>query len=65
MYINVSMSVNYSHNEKCFRKKVVDKLETHTLCLTTYFFFFSKIVLFEIMWKKYGSERQANEDNLG
>jgi len=50
------MSLNYSQNEKCFRKKVVEKIETHILCSVT---FLSKIVLFINNVEKYCTAGQA------
>jgi len=45
-----------------FQTKVVEKIKTHILQSVT--FFFSKIVPFEIIWKKYSTASQATEDNI-
>ena len=39
IYIQYNISLHSSQNEKCFRKKVLDKIKTHILCSVTFFFF--------------------------
>jgi hypothetical protein len=47
-----------------FQTNDVEKIKTHIFCLTTFFFFLSKIApVYEIIWKKYGRTRQATDDN--
>jgi hypothetical protein len=44
-----------------FQKNVVDKIKTHISYSIT---FFENRSVYEIMWKKYGTARQATDDNI-
>jgi hypothetical protein len=41
---------------------ILEKIKTHILCLIIYFF--EKLAYCEVTWKKYGTARQATDDNL-
>jgi hypothetical protein len=45
-----------------FQIKVVEKIKTHILCSKT--FYSRNRAVYEIMWKKYGTARQATDDNI-
>ena len=47
-----------------FRTKVVEKIETHTLCSVTFCFLSKKSSVYEIMWKNIVRARQAADDNM-
>jgi hypothetical protein len=44
-----------------FAGKEVDKIKTHISCSIA---FSKNRVVYEMMWKKYGTARQATEDNI-
>jgi len=53
MKINIRfyyISLISSWNEKCFREKVVEKIETHILCSLT-FFSLENHAAYEVVWK--------------
>jgi hypothetical protein len=48
MYISDRISINYSQNEKCFRKKVVQKIKTRFHIQYSYP---ENCAVFELMWR--------------
>ena len=42
--------------------KIVENIKTHILCSIT--FFFENCAVYETMWKKYGTARQAADDDI-
>jgi len=44
-----------------FQTNVVEKIKTHILCSIT---FSEKSAVYEIMWKKYDTARQATDDTI-
>jgi hypothetical protein len=59
MYVNVSL--NSSYNEKCFRKKAVEKIITHVLCSVT---LFRKSCRLLDNVGKYARVKQVTGDNI-
>ena len=53
-------SLNSSQNENCVQTKVAEKTKTHILRSITLFFEYRAV--YEIMWGKYGTVRQAADD---
>jgi hypothetical protein len=47
-----------------FRTKIVEIIETHVLCSTTFFFFFKNRAIYEIMWKNTVDPGQAIDNNV-
>jgi hypothetical protein len=61
MYNIDYISLSSSKNEKCFRKKVVEKIKTHILCSKT---FSDNRAVYEIMLNNIVETTQAAVDNM-